>query len=197
MGIRHWFKWGGAALLCLTTGAASANPLVTIDEWGNGNQDGVAIQSAFGIDPLSGIRTLDYAFGKGVSGDVIMIEPHVTGALQISDVIRFIGGHIYFFSDPSEPGAVGPPADVNAADFAFITNPANFQVNVVRIFEVGPEENNGSFYTPGQGDPGFFPGGPTYHFISDSPEPTTLAGAVVGAVVIGLGLVRRRRKLSG
>ena len=57
--------------------------------------------------------------------------------------------------------------------------------------EVGPEGNNGSFYTPTANQPGFVPNfAATYHFISDLPEPSISGLIFCGALM----LARRRRK---
>ena len=189
------------ALLGLSLSTATAGPLVFFDEWGNGAEHlGGAVfglPSGVSPDPLSGIATLSYALGKGVSGDVIIYEDPQFNV--VSDVVRFIGGSIYVFSDPSEPGEIRPPADVSPADWAFIIDPAHWQVNHVRYLEMPVVGGNGLHWVPAAGDPGYYTdatgAGVEYTFVSDSPEPSTIAGALVG--LIGVGLYRQRRRHLG
>src|SRR5438105_7762225 len=93
-----------------------AQPLVTVDELGNGNFNGQVLPSFQSADPFSGIVTLTYRLPfAGVPGDVQLFEPSTTGTNQLSDIIRFDGnGNLYFFSE-REPTDVSPfdPADVN------------------------------------------------------------------------------------
>jgi len=140
------------------------------------------------VDPVSGMSTLWYSVGGPpvLAGDVVLIEPQTS---QISDLIRFDGqGGLYFFSD-LEPGELNPdPADVPQL-------PA--PINPVVLNEVGPEGNNGAFYLPGPGMPGFDPTGVLpglqYQFISDVPEPSSMALLITGAGLLALKLVRSKR----
>ena len=117
-----------------------------------------------------------------VAGDLVLLEP---GSDLFSDVIRFnpnevcaggTTGCLVFYSDNFD--------GVDAlADTGF---PLALYTNVVRLFEVGPEGNNGLTYTPTAGQPGFVAGaaGPvTYVIQSDKavPEPASLS-------LLGLGL---------
>jgi hypothetical protein len=60
------------------------------------------------------------------------------------------------------------------------------------IPEIGPEDANGADYTPGPTDPGFSPAGVTYHIISDTPEPGSIALMSVVVLASGCRVLRRR-----
>src|SRR5438067_857925 len=147
------FAIAGLLVMALTCGAAT----ITIDELGNGI--GTVGPGFVGNDPGPGglngvlIYTLPFA---GVQGDVLMLDG---GA--VLDVIRFNGnGTVIFYSDNTD--GADALADTPAP-------PGALYPNQVRIFEVGPEGNNGALYTPLANEPGFSPtAGPpiSYNFIS-------------------------------
>jgi hypothetical protein len=171
---------GLTSALAVATSQAQAPKLVTFDELGNGFYAGNTLPATIATDPFSGLATLRYTLPFAASlGDVVMFEPGPSPQ-QFTDILRFDGSnHVYFFSEretsdvpPFDP-ADGPlPALIAAMPTVFIQ-------------EVGPEGNNGAFYTPNAGDPGFelTVGNLQYHFISDVPEPTMgllgLAGLTV------------------
>jgi hypothetical protein len=76
--------------------------------------------------------------------------------------------------------------------------PRPLYTNNVIIPEIGPEGNNGAFYTPLLGQPGFSSSDAiTYHFISDSsavPLPAALPLFATGLAGLGLLGWRRKRK---
>src|SRR5262249_35384990 len=127
-----------------------------------------------------------------------LIEP---GQAAYSDVIRFEqdvvgptgpvpGGFIYFFSElePEEPNP-------DLADKGL--PPPWTQFQIVTLDEQGIEGNNGAQYRPATaGLPGFVPQAPgavLYTFLSDVPEPNTLA--VLG-LAGGLMVLFKRRQLA-
>jgi hypothetical protein len=122
-----------------------------------------------------------------VGGDLVVLE----NADLISDIIRWdptIGtGGMFVYSDIS---------DLSDGDLADTGFPGGLNTNLVRLFEVGPEGDNGITYTPTQGQPGFVAGaaGPvTYIFISDAPVPEP---ASAGLILLGGATVFfARRKL--
>jgi len=136
------------------------------------------------------MATLYYRWGTPtVPGDVLL---HELGAPtnQFSDVLRFDGqGGMYFFSE-REAGQLNP----DPADVFVLPQP---QPGAVALFETGPEGNNGAFYTPGPGQPGFdtsgiFPG-VSYNFISDVPEPGSVGLLLIAAGIAGFRMRQGRR----
>ncbi len=119
------------------------------------------------------------------------------GTSQVpSDLLRFVHGNLYFFSD-REPNDLNPdPADVGIPPIP------GFALNLI---EVGPdggpgaEGNNFALYTPLPGQPGFdtsgnFPG-LMFKFISDAvPEPGSFSLLLAGAGLWGLSTLRRRHR---
>jgi hypothetical protein len=124
----------------------------------------------------------------GTQGDVALsgIEPGSPFPI-VFDIIRFnSNGTLDFYSD-------NVPTFDSLADTP--SAPLRPYANRITISEVGPEGNNGAFYTPIAGQPGFDPSGPTYHFVSDGsavPEPASIA--ILGAGLLGIAFYGRRRR---
>jgi len=136
---------------------------VTVDENGAGNlQDANGMTLFTGTlknDPgpggLPSILTYTLPF-TGVQGDV-----NITNSSEgLLDVVRFNGdGTLLFYSD-----------NISGFDSIGDTSspPLNSYTNIATADEIGNEVNNGAFYTPTPGQPGYdaeFQ--PTYHLISD------------------------------
>lgn len=195
----------GIALVGRVASAQVPNPLITVDENGNGTiQFSGSLPSNLpgflAADPGPGglASALTYNLQNPpslVAGDVFMLEPaSANGAF--SEVIRFNPANaatgypasLVFYSDNFD--------GVDAiADTGF---PLSFYANTVTINEVGSEGNNGAFYTPTANQPGFVTGlTVTYHFISDAsvPEPGSVA-LLTGLLVPGSVLVFRRIRRS-
>lgn len=174
-----------AAAITATT--AYSQPVITIDEFGNGNFNGTPLPSAMAVDPFSGMTTLSYTLPfPAIRGDVVLSD--VSGT--VSDILRFEGNftlYIYSDTDTSEPNP--SPADVGF--------PAAIQPSPVFAPETGPEPGlNGLFgYNPGTTLPGGNSAGATYNFISDpapAPEPGPLALIAGGLGIFGFSLLRRK-----
>ena len=163
--------------------------LITVDENGNGigTIGGGSLKPDPGPGGLPSVLTFNLPFAA-TQGDVglLSLEPMV--GFAIFDIIRFNGnGTLDFYSDnvpffDSLGDTPGPPV---------ILYP-----NRILILEVGPEGNNGAFYTPTGGQPGFDPSEPTFHFISDGsalPEPASIA--ILGTALLGIALIGRRRRV--
>jgi hypothetical protein len=179
-------------LLFVSTARGQAGPLITIDEFGHGNVNGVPLQFQISPDPGPGglPQVLNYfplPFA-GVQGDVRMQDPLEQNLFL--DVIRFNGdGRIFFYSDNLD--GFDAPADTPSP-------PASFYTNVALIQEQGPEGGfQDAFYSPQPGQPGFDPSLPTYHFVSDGvvPEPASLSLLIAGIFAAACyGCVRQSRK---
>src|SRR6266436_9765264 len=142
--------FGITSAVAVTAAFGQAQPLITVDELGNGNFNGQPLPSFQSPDPFSGIVTLTYRLPfPGVPGDVQLFEPNAAGTNQLSDIIRFDGnGNLFFFSE-LEPTDVPPfdPADVNQFP------PPVPGLQTVALLENGPEGNNGAMYNPAGGGP--------------------------------------------
>jgi hypothetical protein len=178
--------------------ATAVVPTITIDEWGKGDINGAPLTFVPSLpEPFSGMATLAYnlpAGFAGAAGDVRLFESGPTNGVQeLSDVIRFDGqGHMFFFSDrsttenhPPSLADVGLPAPVT-------------QFPVIQLLEVGPEGGlNGYWgYIPVAGQPGFNPNAPgtAYNFISDVPEPGSVAlFGLAGSLLL---VARMRRQVA-
>lgn len=185
--------FGFTSAIALTTALGQGGPLITVDEFGNGNINGTPLPSFQSADPFSGIVTLTYQLPfPGVRGDVRLTEPDNTGALQTTDVIRFDGNfNLRFFSE-IEPTDL-PPFD--PADVAQLPPPIA-ALQSIFIPEIGPEGSNGAFYNPSGGLPGDNTAGASYHFISDAvpaPEPNISALAALGGVLVLLQQRKSKR----
>ena len=178
------------------TATAAFAQIYTFDEYGNSTGPGIS-PGVMQPDPSGGLPGLVLVYNLAfpvVTGDVVLMEPGnpSTGG-QNSDVIRFwdpTGGpqsQIIFYSDFSATDPADAPADTGLPAQLIIA-----PTNPVYINEVGPEGNNGAIYTPG-GLQGTIPGmaGLQYNIISDVPEPSTLALAVIGGGVLLFALKRR------
>ena len=153
------------------------------DEFGNGAFGPGVLAPDPGPGGLPSVMTYHLPFA-GVPGDVLLHDADVAGN-PFLDVLRFNGnGTLLFYSDNVD--GADSPADTPSPPSALYPNQVNLQ-------EVGPEGNNGVFYTPGPNDPGFDPSQPTYHFISDGvvPEPGVATLLICGASL--LAITRRKR----
>jgi hypothetical protein len=136
-------------------------------------------------------------------GDVLVREQGQTAS---SDLLRFVngpqpgfGGLLFVFSD-LQPG--GPDSGVPGnPPFTSDVGIPTAQAGAVTRDEVDLGNGmSGLVYTPGltatgAPEPGWVPGGVTYIFISDVPEPSGIVLAGFGALgLVGYGW--RRRKLA-
>jgi hypothetical protein len=188
------------ALLIAGPASAQAPPqpiAFTFDEHGHGSEtlpDGTVVplvSSTVLFDPVVGVQTLSYLVDPGQEGFVLLSLPG-----EVSDVLHFssfLGGSVFFYSDPTEPGTASDLADTVgfARAFAFAGGGAIIQE------EVGSEGANGALYVPGATDPGFFPGfSVSYNIISDGvavPEPSALVLLATGVGLAGIAWRRQRR----
>jgi hypothetical protein len=168
--------------LAAATAALGQNQ-VTVDEFGIGTINGAPL-AVTGVHPLVYVMPF-----PGVAGDVVMTEP----GGGTSDVIDFDGqGNLWFYSDLDGPDSL---ADTLLAP---ILN--NLRANTVYIEETGlwglpydEELNAGAYWTPLAGQPGYDAAlQPQYIFISEIPEPGSLALLLGSLGAVALGQLRRK-----
>jgi hypothetical protein len=179
----HLLLTGLFVSLLLVKPASAA--VLTFDENGNGAFGPGIIQPDPGPGGLPAVMTYRLPFA-GVPGDVLLHDGALTAPFL--DVVRFNGnGTLLFYSDNTD--GLDAPADTPGP-------PTALYPNQVHLLEVGPEGNDGVFYTPGPNDPGFDPSLPTYHLISDGtvPEPASISLLAVGAALGGLTVFKRGRR---
>lgn len=177
-----------AAIAVISAVTAYGQPVVTVDEFGNGDINGTPLASAMAVDPFTGMTTLSYTLPfPTVQGDVVL--QNSTGS--ISDVFRFDGSftlYVYSDIDLSEPNP--SPADVGF--------PASLLGTTVFLTETGAEPPSGFIgYNAGFFNPGANSAGAIFNFISDAtptPEPSSLALLASGLGIAGFYL--RRGKLA-
>lgn len=184
--------------------ASAAEPLITVDENGNGvisfAGHPAPLPGVLAPDPgpggLAAVLTYDLLGPPSLTpGDAFLVD----SSGQILDVVRF--------NDYNTGGVVGYPASLlfysdNIDGFDSLGDtfgpPGVFYTNVVFIRELGDEINNGAFYHPAVGQPGYVPGfDVAYNLISDGtgapsvPEPAAWAMMIVGFGLVGVALRRR------
>ncbi len=176
----------------LLTTAAQANLIISFDENGNGDVDGIPLYYDVDNPPegIPGHATLFYALpADACEGDVVIYEPDALGepTSLISDLLRFDVAAppcVFVYSDNSDGG--DELADTGIPDVW--TDGAG---GVVYFTEEGTEGGwNGLYYTPEPGQPGYIEGGVTYIFTSDVPEPATICMLGLGALI----LTRRKQQ---
>jgi len=194
-------KKAGTVLLALTLSTIitattalgqAGGPVWTLDENGPALLNGPLVGFANGapkLDPISGLVGWYYPLGPSLPGDLVLQEPPQTNA--ISDILRFDGQGVFFFSD-REAG------ETNADHADVFQMPALNNTNGPTIFrlEVGPEGNNGFFWTPAPGQPGFDTSGAlpglSYNIISDAvPEPNTVSLVLMAGAILTLRALRK------
>jgi len=191
-------KKAGTAVLVLaiatfiTAMTALGQPVWTVDENGPALLGGGPIvgfaNGGYKVDPVSGLLGWYYPLGPSVPGDLVLSEPPNTNIF--SDILRFDGNGVFFFSD-AEPGET----NLDKADVFQMPVPGNPQGPTIFRVETGVEGNNGFFWAPGPGQPGFDLSGQlnglAYNIISDAvPEPKAILLLTAGLCVL---LWRRTR----
>ena len=161
-------------LATLTNSAFGQAQIINLDENGVGYiTPSQLFPYTVAPEPVSGLTTLVYTLPfAGVAGDVLVDE---SSGNQLSDVLRFDGlGHVYVFSDNSD--GVDSLADTSGLPPVILPNPAG------PLVESGVEGGYQDVdYIPTPTEPGYKAAGPVvYHFISDVPEPGSLALILLG-----------------
>jgi PEP-CTERM motif-containing protein len=174
------------AIMAASTRPASGQPLIFFDENGHSGGSFGSLPSGFGPDPLATggptfpTATLFYVLPFPVAtGDLQLTEPP-TG---ISDLVRFEGNHVFFYSDLNDPHP----------DLADVGLPLLLTATPTVIAETGTDGSNMALWIPPPGAPGAGGPGPIqYNIISDVPEPTSLWLVGLGGTLL-LFVLRRPR----
>jgi hypothetical protein len=197
--IRHGRALGVVALLMYTLVVAATPALATFDLFFDENGNGAISQNGGPLTPLQGTLQPDPSDGGAleltyflpehvINGDVAIFEPQTS---NLSDGLRFTDAagnlqgatadRMIYLSDrePNEP-------NTDLADTPNPTNFGQFGFNGT-LQEVGPEGNNGFDW---------FPGGNSYHGISDVPEPGSVILLATGMLGMALYGWRRHRKAA-
>ena len=168
---------------------------VTFDENGKGTyqqNNNLSTPLPFTVGP-SGILSYSLPFAV-TPGDVLINDNPAGVAPDIGDILRFTANNTVEFYSASGPN--DPPDAL--ADRAAFPNPNSISTNAVGFNEVGPEGNNGIFYIPTSGQPGYNSNVTvtTYGVISDAPIPEAASSVSFGLLLMlgGLVVVARRRK---
>jgi hypothetical protein len=170
---------------------------VTLDENGNGTAFNGGITNILNgqllPDPSGGIAgnalvyTLPFNFPAGSVGDYLLPEP--PNYSELSDVIRFWGNNqVIFYSgfDTGEDQLPPPLADTGL--------PGSYLNNNMPLLEGGGENGYQAVsHSAISGEPGYIGAGlGNYTFISDVPEPSTLA--IIGVSLTGLAFMAHHRR---
>jgi hypothetical protein len=183
---------------------AQNNPLISLDELGNGfllfpGGQPILTHGTLQPDPgpggLASVMTYNLLGPPSlVAGDVLVHEGTIDGL--VLDVLRFnpagTGGNPAYpasaliYSDNTD--GFDAPADTPSPPLAFYTNQAN-------VVETGTEQMNSFTYTPAAGQPGFVAGFSVTYFVqSDVPEPSSIALFGVMGTLGGVACVWRKRR---
>jgi len=177
------------ALLCVVSlamcGSARANFIFDFDEFGNGSfsTDGTHFTPSLGVllpDPTQATHPLVLSYFLPQTpvgnGDVIVLEAPTI----VSDDIRFTdaAGHLtggtadrmIYYSDNGGGTDIDAPADTGFPP-----------IGGTKLFEIGPEGNNGFTYNASGG---FASGGNTYNGISDGIAVPLPASVWVGLFML-------------
>jgi len=145
-----------------------------------------------GPDPSGGLANWNVLIFnlpfQGQQGDVLITDPWESGS-PVLDVLRFDGNsHLIFYSDSID--GFNDPADTPGP-------PDPFYPNYVLRNELVSGKLNYVDYQPGAGEPGGDPafGGfnPTYHIVSEIPEPGSAMLLLSALGVLGLARGKRVR----
>jgi hypothetical protein len=159
--------------------ASMSAQTISLDEKGTMLINGsLGSPGVLAVDPISGMTGLAYTLPFAPNpGDILMLatnEPPSANAQ--SDLIRFIGNQVFFFSLSDDPNP----------DLADVPVLPALQTPNMTLPEVGPETANSTTWAPGPAGIGGTGGNPNlvYTFISEVPEPggwvlMTLAGGVL------------------
>jgi PEP-CTERM motif len=190
-----------ACLSLAASGTAMAQTIVTFDERGTGGSNvGPVISSGVIPDPLaiagSGHPTATLAYTLPfpvVTGDVQLTE-NPTG---VSDLVRFEGTMVFFYSDNTVTSDPAEPLDLADVGLPILLPPGT----PVVLPETGSEGGfQGVTYVPAAGAPGFplaaVPLPVIYNITSDVPEPTSLLLAGFGGSALLLAMRKRHCTLK-
>jgi hypothetical protein len=171
--------------------AATANPLITVDENGNGS----FVFPGSPLFPFVGVVQADPGPGGGntLTYDLLGPPPLVAGDVELtngtftSDLIRF---------NPAGTGSPTYPASVvfySTDALGALADTALPSATYTNLVVLNEGANEITFYTPNDTQPGFIAGfAVEYEILSATPLPTALPLFATG--IGGLGLLGWRRK---